>query len=93
MFNHLCLQGKCTYVTFIYHVFNFMPTCGRYIWEFSKSALISVQNSGYSLKFVGYNQNFDFHPACQSNLFLVTWFVLANCEILPLAPFCAAIYG
>ena len=37
-------------------------------------------------KFVGYNQNFDFCPSCQSNLFLVTQFMLAIWEILPLAP-------
>ena len=37
-------------------------------------------------KFVGYNQNFDFFPSCQSNLFLVTWSVLANWEISPFAP-------
>ena len=37
-------------------------------------------------QFAGYNQNFDFCPICQSNLFLVTQFVLAIWEILPLAP-------
>ena len=26
-------------------------------------------------KSVGYNRNFDFCPSCQSNLFLVTWFM------------------
>ena len=33
MFNHLCLQGKCTYVTFIYHIllrfqFLYQPVVG-----------------------------------------------------------------
>ena len=73
--------------------FNFIPVCGMYIWEISQSALIPVKIWVTHWQFVGYNENFDFCPSCQSNLFLVTWFVLAIWEILPLAPFCAAIYG
>ena len=73
--------------------FNVIPACGRYIWEISQSALILVKILVTHWQFVGYNQNFDFYPTCQSNLFLVTWFVLAIWEILPLAPFCAAIYS
>ena len=36
-------------------------------------------------KLVGYNWNFNFCPSCQSNLLLVTWFMLAIWEILHLA--------
>ena len=52
MFNHLKLQGKCTYVTNIHHVFVksrenvhisiFVAFCGREIWEISQLALILV---------------------------------------------------
>ena len=85
MFNHLCLQGKCTYVTFIHHVLLrpkemvcisiFIPACGRYIWEISQSALILVKILVTHWQFAGYNRNFNFCPSCQSNLFLVTWFM------------------
>ena len=64
----------------------FIPACGRYIWEISQSTLILVKMLVTHWQFVGYNRNFDFCPSCQSNLFLVTWFMLAICKILPLAP-------
>ena len=80
-------QRKCLCISI------FIPACGRYIWEISQSALISVKILVTHWQFVGYNPNFDFHPICQSNLFLVTQFVLAIWEILPLALFYAAIYG
>ena len=70
-----------------------IPACGRYIWKISKLALISVKILVTCWQFAGYNRNFNFCPTCQSNLFLVAWFVLAIWEILPLALFCAAIYG
>ena len=79
MFNHLFLQGKCTCVTFVYHILLrfqfFIPACGRHIWEISKLALILVKILVTRWQFVGYNQNLNFCPTCQSNLFLVTWFV------------------
>ena len=62
-----------------------MPVCSRYIWEISQSAFIPIKILATHWQFVGYNQNFDFCPICQSNLFLVTQFVLAIWEILPLA--------
>ena len=57
MVNHLCLQEKMyichIYSLFIHHVFSglkkslcisiFIPVCGRYIWEISQLALISVK--------------------------------------------------
>ena len=72
MFNHLCLQGKCTYVTFIHHVFsglkkkstyfNFIPVCGRYIWEISQSALISVKILVTHWQICGLQSKFQFLP-------------------------------
>ena len=81
------------YLSYSSKVSVFIPACGRYNWEISKSALILVKTLVTHWQIVGYNQNFDFCPSCQPNLFLVTWFVLAICEISPLAPFGAAIYG
>ena len=91
MFNHLYLQGKCTYVTYICHVLiraQFLDLL--VVGIFGKFQNWHLFQSKFWLligKSVGYNQNFDFCPSCQSNLFLLTWFVLTICEILPLAPF------
>ena len=58
MFNHLYLQGKCTYVTFIHHVFSclkkvyvfqfYTSLWAVYLGNFPIGTYIS-QNSGYSL--------------------------------------------
>ena len=96
MFNHLCLQGKCTYVTFIHHVFSGLKKSLHI--SISYQSVVGIlgkfpnqhlyQSKFWLLigKLVSYNQNFNFCPSCPSNLFSVTWFVLAIWEILPLAP-------
>ena len=96
MFNHLYLQGKCTYVTFIHHVFSGLrkSLCISILYQsvvgiFGKFPNQHLYWSKFWLligKFASYNRNFNFCPSCQSNLFLVTQFMLAILEILPLAP-------
>ena len=81
------------YLSYSSKVSVLIPAYGRYNWEISKLALISVKILVTHWQFVGHNQNFNFCPSCQSNLYLVTQFVLAICEFSPLAPFSAAIYG
>ena len=98
MFNHLCLQGKFTYVTFIHHVFSgprkkvyvfqFLYQSVVGIWkEISQLALILVKILVTHWQICGLQSKFQFLcPSCQSNLFLVTWFMVAIWEISPLAP-------
>ena len=83
-FHHLCLQGKCTYVTFIYHglirfQFFIYPTCGRYIWEifeigtyFGPKFWLLIGNLRATIK-ISISA-----PAVNQIYFLVTWVVLAN---------------
>ena len=57
MFNHLKLQGKCTYVTYIHHVFLksrenlhisiFVAFCGREIWEISMLTVLNTSSNCY----------------------------------------------
>ena len=63
MFNPLYSLLSCTYVTFIYHIFSFIPASGRYIEEISKLAPISVKIILFIWQIMGHNQNFDFSPA------------------------------
>ena len=74
------VQGKSLHISILYQsvvgIFGKFPN-----WHLYQSKFWLLIG-----KFVGYNQNFNFCPSCQSNLFLVTWFVLAIWEISPLAP-------
>ena len=63
MFNHLCSLVKCTYVTFIYHIFSvpYQPVVGT-LGKFPIGTYFG-QNSTFQLGNYGPQSNFDFCPA------------------------------
>ena len=133
MFNLLYLLVKCTYVTYIYHIFQFphqpvVGTLGKFpnqhlfqsklyfsigkLWATIKiliSAQLSIKSIFSNIISIGYWQNFTFgHVLCSILHFMYCQMgnfhyfpplfgtlaikAMAFGKILPLAPFCAAIY-
>ena len=96
MFNHLCLQGKCTYVTFVYHILlRFQILYQPVVGIFGKFPNWHLFRSKFWLLIGNLQATIEILISAQplNQIYFSKMVCAGYLEISPLAPFYAAIYG